>query len=269
MTSVKGWDWSRLLNDFPANSTAIGSTLSALLSWGLPKSFSVASDRSSGVRRSPRLIIHSLEDLLKLTSPYTHIPAIEQRKTSSILQQLRKRHVLCIRLPAKSVSLQLTHSHPSTHMPTIPIHVSTTPTTCSLHHNFASKAISSLCSQLTSSSPHSSTLIAFHVSALAASIFILTSMSRSLTLWCCTIGTVPPRVSVLQNARAASNAARMTPTHIAPTMAADMPNVFSTTCAPWPGGARRFVCGTRRLVKRVCGPLTHLWPPRSGSNRTW
>jgi hypothetical protein len=67
-------------------------------------------------------------------------------------------------------------------MPTTPIHVSTTPTTCSLHQIFASSATSNLCSHVTFPSVLSNPLIAFHVSALAASIFILTSINRSLTL---------------------------------------------------------------------------------------
>lgn len=58
------------------------------------------------------------------------------------------------------------------------------------------------------------------------------------------------------------------PMDMAPTRAADVPNVVSTILAPVPSGAaRRFALGIRKFVYFVCGPLTDLWPPSSGSER--
>ena len=69
------------------------------------------------------------------------------------------------------------------------------------------------------------------------------------------IGTVPPRVSDLENARAALKAARMMLTENEPTSAAEAVKDCSTSVAAASPEARMFSSGTTKLVKRLCGPV--------------
>lgn len=228
------------------------------------------------VESSPRLIVLSLQDLLHLAPPDADIPAVEEREAHGVVEQSREGLVLCVGRSAmnrvKSFSAHNLERFIDiyicriTHIPTTLIASSTHRTARSEQKTFACRHSSSRA--LKSPGPCCSPCSAFHVNSRDASARILMSISRSATLCRCRRGTAPPRVSVFANRSEASNAARMIPTERAPTRAADVPNACSTMAVPVPGAASRFSSGTRRFVKRLCGPEVAVRPVSSGSRRT-
>jgi len=73
-----------------------------------PEYLSSKATAHSPKRRSPRLILLPLQYPLNLPPPHPHIPPIKQQQTHRVLQDLRKRHILCVRFPTSLVS-QLPH----------------------------------------------------------------------------------------------------------------------------------------------------------------